>query len=84
MRFSSYNDGLIVYYCDLRTHTGTLTDTQIHMHILSRILSNPLAPELGAPIKFSLGKTLKNSEKNNASRQRDDGDAAANYVDSRI
>lgn len=54
------------------------------MQILSRILSNPLAPELGAPIKFSLGKTLKNSEKNNASRQRDDGDAAANYVDSRI
>lgn len=80
MRFSSYNDGLIVYYCDLHTHR----DTQIHMQILSRILSNPLAPELGAPIKFSLGKTLKNSEKNNASRQRDDGDAAANYVDSRI
>lgn len=69
----------------IATYTHTHRDTQIHMQILSRILSNPLAPELGAPIKFSLGKTLKNSEKNNASRQRDDdGDAAANYVDSRI
>lgn len=63
------------------THTHTYTYIYVHMQILSRILSNPLAPELGAPIKFSLGKTLKNSEKNNASRQRD---AAANYVDSRI